>query len=95
MCALILSRMYYSDPLLAGPLDTCLGQLKRLQYRVVRLIAINSTSPHEMLRTLHWLPIKALSDIKSSLMSCNAIKGNYPQYTTVPVASCSKVPKSK
>ena len=59
--SLILSRLDYCNSLLAGIPDNKLNTLQRIQNHTARLVLCQSrhASAAALLRTLHWLPVKA------------------------------------
>ena len=64
--ALILSRIDYCNAMLAGLPDDKIARLQRIQNSAARLVMRKSkrVSATALLRSLHWLPVKARIDYK-------------------------------
>ena len=64
--SLILSRLYYCNSLHAGIPDNKLNKLQRIQNHAARLVFSKSrhASATALLRTLHWLHVKAMIQYK-------------------------------
>ena len=76
--SLILSRLYYCDSLLAGVPDNKLNKLQRIQNHAARLVLRKSrnASATALLRTLHWLPVKARIQYKIACLCFQCIYQN-------------------
>ena len=76
--SLILSRLDYCNPLHAGLHDNKLNKFQRIQNHAARLVLRKSrhASATALLRTLHWLPVKARIQYKIalSLFLCVSIR---------------------
>ena len=68
--AFILSRLDYCNSLLAGISDDKLTKLQRIQNNAARLVLRESRrcSASGLLKTLHWLPVKARIEYKISTL---------------------------
>jgi hypothetical protein len=64
--AFVLSRLDYCNALLAGLSDEKINRLQRIQNHAARLVLRKSKREHvtPLLRTLHWLPVRARIDHK-------------------------------
>ena len=80
---LILSRLDYYNSLLAGILYNKLNKLQRIQNHAARLVLSRSrhASATALLRTLHWLPVKARIQCKISCLCFQCIyRNSMPPY---------------
>ena len=81
--ALILSRIDYCNALLAGLPEDKIARLQRIQNSTARLVMCRSKrdSGTALLRSLHWLPVKARIEYKVALLCHQCIFNNkFPSY---------------
>ena len=75
---LIFSRLDYCNSLLAGILNNKLNKFKRIQNHASQLVVLKSrhVSAIALLRTLHWLPVKATIQCKTACLCFQCICQN-------------------
>ena len=82
VCAFVLSKLDYCNSLLSGCPQYLIYKLQKVQNSAARLILQSRKRDHvtPLLRTLHWLPIKARIEYKLSTLCFNFFSGNTPSY---------------
>jgi hypothetical protein len=81
--ALILSRMDYCNAILAGLPEDKIARLQRIQNSAARLVMCRSKrfSATALLRSLHWLPVKARIEYKIASLCHQCLNNNkMPSY---------------
>ena len=82
LCAFVLSRLNYSNSLLAGCPKYLLSKLQKVQNNAARLIFRTTRTAHftPMLHSLHWLPTEQRIEYKLSLLCFKIISHQAPIY---------------
>ena len=77
--AFILSRLDYCNSLLAGLSEDKLSKLQRIQNNAARLVLRESRrySATKLLKTLHWLPVKARIEYKISTLCFHCLHSDH------------------
>ena len=80
--SLITSRLDYCNSLLNGVNNYTIELLQKVQNKAARVITRSRKHEHitPVLKTLHWLPIKARIEYKILLITYKAINGLAPNY---------------
>ena len=96
--ASVISRLDYANALLYGIAETQLSRLQRLQNCAARLVTGDSRQVDsiEVLKKLHWLPIRARIRYKVLLLAFKALHNLAPQYLKdmLPVQSNVRITRS-
>ena len=81
---LMMSRLDYCNSLLYGANDSVLYQLQLLQNRAARVITFTSKFDHitQVLKDLHWLPVKQRITFKILLLCYKCLYQLAPDYLT-------------
>ena len=82
LCAFVLSRPDYCNPLLAGCPKYLLSKLQKVENNAARHISRTTRSARvtPMLHSLHWLPIEQRIEYKLSLLCFKIISHQAPIY---------------
>ena len=80
--AFILSHLDYCNSLLFGIPDSTLARLQKIQNRAARLVTLRKISDHahDILKTLHWLPVRERIDFKILCMVFRSLNQSSPNY---------------
>ena len=78
----VTSHIDYGNAMLYGLPDSSINKLQRLQNAAARLIMMKSKrdSISEILKSLHWLPVRQRIHFKICLMVYKCLNGKGPQY---------------
>ena len=97
--SLVTSRLDYCNILYHGIPDKQLNKMQRVQNVAARILTCTKKFDHitPVLKSLHWLPVKARVEYKLVLTTYKAVNGLSPQYIStllqeyVPVPSLRKI----
>ena len=78
----VLSRLDYCNSFLAGPPENRLDRLQRVQNNAARLVLGRRGRDHgkPLLRSLHWLPVRARIEYKTSTLCYRSRDSSAPAY---------------
>ena len=82
MSAFVLSRIDYCNSLLVGLPDTKLNRLQRIQNNAARVVLGGRKRDHvtPLLKSLHWLPVKARIEYKIATLCYRCFHSTAPSY---------------
>ena len=89
VCAFVLSRLDYCNSLLYNCPQYLINKLQKVQNSAARLVMKVKKTDHikPILKSLHWLPIKARIDYKIAILVHNFFSGIAPHY----ISTCLEV----
>jgi len=92
-CAIIGSRLDYCNSLYYGMSNTNFQRLQRVQNASARIVCQASRRQHhtvDLLKDLHWLPVRGRVDYKIAVLCYKAVKLQQPSYLSSLLSSHSQ-----